>query len=192
MATQKEILKKKKKKWMSILSTSHFNNSEIGETITSEPSTLVGRNVAINLMNLTQDIKTHNTKIVFKIKEVKNDRLMTEIVRYELVPASLRRMVHKDKEKIDDSFKAKTKDEVEVRIKPFIVTKSSANRSVLTAIRHKTRELLTEAIKKATYDAFMEEIIRFKLQNTIKRELSKIYPLTQFQIRKLEKLVQRS
>lgn len=192
MATQKEILKKKKKKWMSILSTSHFNNSEIGETITSEPSTLVGRNVAINLMNLTQDIKTQNTKIVFKIKEVKNDRLMTEIVRYELVPASLRRMVHKDKEKIDDSFKAKTKDEVEVRIKPFIVTKSSANRSVLTAIRHKTRELLTEAIKKATYDAFMEEIIRFKLQNTIKRELSKIYPLTQFQIRKLEKLVQRS
>ena len=68
MATQKEILKKKKKRWVSIISSSNFNNSEIGETITSEPSTLIGRNVAINLMNLTQDIKTQNTKIVFKIK----------------------------------------------------------------------------------------------------------------------------
>src|SRR3989344_3347769 len=171
MATQKEILKKKKKRWVSIISSSNFNNSEIGETITSEPSTLIGRNVAINLMNLTQDIKTQNTKIVFKIKEVKNDKLMTEIVKYELVPASLKRMIHKDKEKIDDSFKSTTKDGVEVRIKPFIVTKSSTNRSVLTALRHKTRELLKEAIK---------------------RELSKIYPLTQFQIRKLERLIQKS
>src|SRR3989338_8994124 len=181
MATQKEILKKKKKRWVSIISSSNFNNSEIGETITSEPSTLIGRNVAINLMNLTQDIKTQNTKIVFKIKEVKNDKLMTEIVKYELVPASLKRMIHKDKEKIDDSFKVATKDGVEVRIKPFIVTKSSTNRSVLT-----------EAIKKATYDDFMEEVIRFKLQNVVKRELSKIYPLTQFQIRKLERLIQKS
>ena len=192
MATQKEILKKKKKRWVSIISSSNFNNSEIGETITSEPSTLIGRNVAINLMNLTQDIKTQNTKIVFKIKEVKNDKLMTEIVKYELVPASLKRMIHKYKEKIDDSFKVATKDGVEVRIKPFIVTKSSTNRSVLTALRHKTRELLTEAIKKATYDDFMEEVIRFKLQNVVKRELSKIYPLTQFQIRKLERLIQKS
>lgn len=192
MATQKEILKKKKKKWISILASKEFNNMEVGETITAEPSTLVGRNVSINLMNLTQDIKTQNTKIIFKISEVKNDKAVTEIVKYELVPSSLKRMVHKDKEKIDDSFKVTTKDNVEVRIKPFTVTKSSTNRSVLTALRHKTRELLTEAIKKATYDVFMEEVIKFKIQNVIKRELSKIYPLTQFQIRKLERLVQRS
>jgi ribosomal protein S3AE len=192
MATQKELLKKRKKRWVPIQATRHFNNVEIGETITVEPSALIGRNVSINLMNLTQDIKTQNTKIVFKIKEVKDNKLLTEIVRYELVPASLKRMVHKEKEKIDDSFLATTKDNVNLKIKPFMVTKSSTNRSVLTALRKKAREVLTETIKKTTYEVFMEEVIRFKVQNFTKRELSKIYPLTQFQIRKLERLVQKS
>lgn len=192
MATQKELLRKKKKRWLPIYSTKQFNNVEIGETLASEPSSLIGKNVSVSLMNLTQDIKSQNTKITFKITESKNDRFTTEIVRYELSQFSLKRMVHKDKDKIDDSFKATTKDNIKIRVKPFIVTKSSTKRSVLTSLKKKSQELLAEAIKKADYDTFMEDVIRFKVQSAIKRELSKIYPLTQFQIRRLEKSSQNS
>ncbi|MAG52857.1 MAG: hypothetical protein CMH62_02745 [Nanoarchaeota archaeon] len=185
---QKDLQRRKKKRWFTILSTSYFNNTEIGQTTVAESSSLIGKNVCISLMNLTQDIKAQNTKITFKIKEVKDEKALTELVKYEIVPSSLKRMVHKDKEKIDDSFKLKTKDNIDIKIKPFLVTKSSTKRSVLTSLRKKTIELLTNSIKNTTYEGVLENIIRFKIQSTLRKELTKVYPLSHFHIRKLEKL----
>tara|TARA_Y100000310_G_scaffold339088_1_gene430652 strand:- start:650 stop:1216 length:567 start_codon:yes stop_codon:yes gene_type:complete len=185
---QKDLQKRKKKRWFTIVATKYFNNTEIGETTATEPSLLIGKNVSVNLMNLTQDIKSQNTKITFKIKEVKDEKALTDLVKYEVVPSSVRRMVHKDKEKIDDSYKLTTKDNVNVKIKPFILTRSSAQKSVLTALRKKALETLTEQLRKTTYDAFLENLIRFRVQSSMRKELSKIYPLAHFHVRKLEKL----
>lgn len=185
----KDMLKKKRKKWYPIVSTSQFNNAEIGETIVDEPERLIGSNVFINLMNLTRDIKSQNTKVKFKIREFKDNKYFTDFVSYELIPSSLKRMVHKDKEKIDDSFELMTKDNVKVRVKPFIVTKSSTKKSVLTALRKRTLELLTENLKKTTYDIMLEHLVRFRLQSMLRKELTKIYPLAQFQIKKFEKII---
>tara|TARA_Y100000310_G_C20620048_1_gene782769 strand:- start:783 stop:1355 length:573 start_codon:yes stop_codon:yes gene_type:complete len=185
---QKELLKKKKSKWFPIISTKYFNNVEIGETLSIEASSLIGKNVGVSLMHLTQDIKAQNTKITFKIKEAKDERLLTEVVKYEISPSSLKRMVHKGKEKIDDAFKLKTKDSQNVIIKPFIVTKASTKRSVLTSLRKKTLEILTDSLEKSTYETLIENVIRFKLQSTTRNELNKVYPVANFHIRKLEKL----
>lgn len=185
---QKEIAKKKKKIWFSILGTKHFNNTEIGETLVSEPSSLVGKNISLNLGNLTNDVKLQNVKITFKIKEVKDSKALTEIVKYEVVQTSLKRMVHKGKNKIDDSFKLKTKDNVNVKIKPFIITKASTKKSILTSLNKKTRELITDVISKTDYETLLEDLIRYKIQNILKKELKKIYPLAQLQIRIFEKI----
>jgi ribosomal protein S3AE len=184
----KDMLKKKKKKWFTIVSTSQFNNAEIGETTTEEPSRFIGNIVSVNLMNLTQDMKSQNTKVKFKIREVKDDKLLTDFVGYELIPSSLKRMVHKDKEKIEDSFVLTTKDNVKVRIKPFLVTRSSTHKSVLTALRKKAKELLTDNLKKKTYSLFLEEIVRFRIQSMLRKELNKVFPITQFQIKTLKRL----
>ena len=188
MAKEKLQAKIKRKIWFPVVATSHFNNVEIGETLVVQPSALVGRNLSTSLGLLTNDSKSQNVKVTFKVKEIKDNKALTELVKYEIASGSLKRMVHKGKEKIDDSFKLKTKDGVNVRIKPFIVTKAAAKRSILSALRKKTRELLADYLKKYDYEAFFQDIIRFKIQTIMKKELKKIYPLAQFQIRILEKL----
>lgn len=192
MAKEKAQLKVKKKIWFPIVATSHFNNVEVGETFIAQPSALIGRNVSYNLGLLMNDSKSQNVKVTFKIKEIKDNRALTELVKYEIASGSLKRMVHKGKEKIDDSFKLKSRDGVNVRVKPFIVTKSAANRSILTALRKKSQELLADFLKRSDYEAFFQDIIRFKVQSIMKKELKKIYPLAQFQIRILEKLASQN
>lgn len=184
----KNIAKGKKKKWIPILGTQYFNKAEIGETLVEETSKLIGRNVAANLGTLTNDSKLQNIKVTFKIKEVKNEKAETEVVKYEVISTNLKRMIHKGKEKVDDSFELETKDNIKVKIKPFMITRSSAKKTILTSLRKKTREMLIDILKKTDYESLMENIIRYRTQNYLKRELKKIYPLAQFQIRVLQKL----
>jgi len=158
---QKETSKKiKKKKWYPILANATFNNYEIGETIAESANSMIGKSVSVSLMALTQDMKTQNTKLRFKIKEAKDEKLYTDLVGYEIVTSSLKRLVHKNKDKIDDSFILTTKDNVKIRVKPFIVTKSSTNRSVLKALRKQAYESLADAASKNTYDALLENILK--------------------------------
>src|SRR3989344_7496580 len=96
---QKETSKKiKKKKWYPILANATFNNYEIGETIAESANSMIGKSVSVSLMALTQDMKTQNTKLRFKIKEAKDEKLYTDLVGYEIVTSSLKRLVHKNKD----------------------------------------------------------------------------------------------
>ena len=55
--------KKKRKKWIPILSTKEFHNMEIGETYIEDPATAIGKVVTINLMVLTRDPKKQSKNV---------------------------------------------------------------------------------------------------------------------------------
>jgi ribosomal protein S3AE len=179
--------KGKRKRWYSILPTPQFRLPEIGESFTADPSILVGKTITMNAMDLTRDPKKQNIKITFGITEVKDNKALTEVKRYEIIPSSIKRMVHQGKSKIDSSFKLETKDNIKVTAKPVIVTRAKTPNSILTKIRKQSEDFLKTAIKNNSYQDNLNSLLANKLQSQLREYLKKVYPISGCHIRMFEK-----
>jgi len=177
------IVKKKKKKWYSLLAPKEFSNIEIGETLASDEKELLGRKICISLGVVTRQLRKNNVKVSFVVTNVKEGKATTELIGYNLVPTYVKRSVRKGKSKVDDSLILKTKDDVEVVVKPFVVTRNKVTNSVLTQIRMDMRKELKELFAKEKFDDIISRIIKTDIQRGLKNKLKKIYPLSIVEIR---------
>ncbi len=175
-----------KKKWYSIVSPM-FKNAVIGETLGHDQN-LSNRKLDINLMSITNDPKSQNTKILFRINSVKDDKAIADVIGYGLTLSYVRRLIRNDANKIVDSFIYETKDNIKVVIKPFMITRNKTNKNVLSDIRKKTRAFLIEETKKYNYDDLMNLIINNTLQRSLREKIIKIYPLSSCEFRIVEKI----
>lgn len=188
MTTKAQELKKKKKKWIPILAGKEFNNQEIGETYLEEPEQALGRFVEANLMMLTRDSKKQNFNVKFKISEVKNNQAYAELIGYSMQVAQLKRTTKKGKNKVDDSMGYKTKDDVNIVIKPILISKALTYKTTLKMLRQHTRGFLVNYTKNNTYANIMRDIVNGNLQKDIKGSLKKYYPVTSCIIKDAHKL----
>ena len=176
-------VKKRKKRWIPLVAPESLNSRPLGECFTFEPEMVKGRYVTLNYMTLTGEPKKQHINISFRVVDVKDGKAITQVVRYFIVPSSLRRFVRKGKEKVDNSFVAKTSDDKYVRIKPLLVTNSKTHRSVITNLRTTTQKLLQNVIVTYPYTRLIEEVITYKLQKYLRDNLHKIYPIKICEIR---------
>ena len=183
---QESILKKGKKKFYPIAAPALFNEEELGEVPLYDLKDAIGRRVKVNLMTLTNDPKRQNINLTFQINAVDEQKARTEIIGYHLVPSSIRRMVKRGKIRMDDSFIVETNDKRLVRIKPFMVTAGLARSAALKSLGRKTRSILKKNIAKMSYEDFIKELISNRLQNDLREQLKKTYPLAVCQIRAME------
>ena len=183
--------KVKWKHFVKIIAPRQFNEQVMGESLVADPRLLIGRKMKINMMSLTNDPKNQNVQVKFKINNLKGESVSTEIVGYTLLPAFVKRLVRKEKRKIDDCFIVKTSDNKNLKIKMFLLTLNITTKSVLTALRKTTQKSLTEKISKMSYDALLSEMISHKLQSILRKELAKVYPLKQCEIRDMQIIVER-
>ena len=184
---KKTLLKKKKKKWVSVYASSMFNNVDIVEKLVVEAPEAIGKVLKVNLADLTQDIKKQNILLTFSASRLQDQRVVCDVTGYELSPSYVKRVIKRAKSKIEDSFLCSTKDEVKVRAKPVILTRSKAKGSILTLLRHKSREYFISNIKKQSYDEILSSIISHNLQKGLKDELKKIYPVSLTELRIFKK-----
>ncbi|MBI4154220.1 hypothetical protein HY501_02700 [Candidatus Woesearchaeota archaeon] len=185
--TQKQLQKVAKKKWFKVLATPEFQNMVIGETPAFEAEQVLGRVIVANLSTLTRDMRKQSTSLSFKVKEIKGADAHTEVVKYELNPIHIKRLVRKGRSKIDDSFMAETKDKVKVRIKPLLLTKCITQKGIVTAVRLKAREVLAQELQKMTYGEFVLATASGNLMKTVKAEAKKVYPLAIAEMRLFSK-----
>jgi len=178
----------KRKKWIGILASPEFNNAEIGETLVSENTNLIGRKLEANLANLTQDPKSQNIKIKFKIREVKDNEAYTEIFSYEMLSTYVKRVIRPAKEKMDDSFEYSTKDSIKIKIKTLILTKAKTKKSILTSIRLKSREFLKDYCSKSEFKKLIIDLASHNLQKELKNTLKRVYPLSVCEIRIMQRI----
>ena len=171
-------IRKKKKHWYPILASIEFNNMEIGECPLDDPQLLKNRKISVNLMNLTKEHKKQNTRIIFKINEIKENKGMTQMTGYETLSSHIKRISKRAKSKIEDSFIFETKDNKKVKIKPLITSKNTASRAVRTSLRLKSREIVTNFGKKRTYKEFLKTLLSTGLQIDLKKGLKKILPVS--------------
>ena len=82
----------------------------------------------------------------------------------------------------------KTKDGKEMRIKTIFVLIKRINTSVKDATRRKARQLIDKMASETNFEGFVKMIIKGELQQKIKKDLSKVYPIGDIEIRKSEVL----
>ena len=180
-----QITKLKKKQWYHIIAPKQFDNIVLGETLVYEPSQMLGKTLSHSLMNLANDTKRQNVNIHFKVIEIDDNKAKTKIVGYVIIPSSVKRFVRRDSLKMDISFTCETADNILLRVKPLIVTKSDVKGSVAAKIRNNAISFLIKTIKKVSYDEVVNDLISHKLQSAMKENLNKIYPLKTCEIRYL-------
>ena len=145
-----QVVKLKKKQWYSILAPKQFDNIVIGETLVYEPSAMLGKTLSHSLMNLTNDTKRQNINIHFKVVEIDNDKAKTSIIGYEIIPSSVKRFVRRNSEKMDMSFTCETADNIFLRVKPLVITRSDVKGSIATKLRKNVTSYFVKTIKKMT------------------------------------------
>jgi len=180
---QLALEKKRKKAWFQIVAPKLFREQIIGESLVGEAGELKDRCITSNLMALTNDMKGQNINITFRLKEVKNNRAYAEVVGYKMIPTTIRRIVRRGKDKIDDSFVCKTSDGINVRIKILLITRGDTKGSVIRKLRKSSINAICAYAKKTTYENFMSDIVTYRLQRFLRDSVNKIYPLKNCEIR---------
>jgi small subunit ribosomal protein S3Ae len=185
MATKNIAVKKKKKVWLSVHAPEFLNNVFLGESHVYAKEDLVGKTLSLNLATIINDMKKQNINVTFKVVDVVDNKGQTKLVNYMLVTSYIKRLIRRKREKIEDSFLAKTRDGIVVRVKPIAITNSDTYNSIVTRIRLGMKAMIKNALKQKTYEEFVSDLIAMKFQKEMKDKLNKIYPLKYVDVRQI-------
>ncbi len=178
MAKQKLTAAKVRKKiWVELRSPEAFGSVHIGDTHVYEPQQVIGKTVTVNLMALTRDPKKQYADMQFEVSGLKDNVGLTKFRAYMMSPSAVKRLMRRRNDKIADSFYCITADARRVRIKYFLIAKSQTSASVRASLRNETRDLLTDTVRKISFETLLRDIVSFKFQTFIKEEVSGIFPL---------------
>jgi len=173
----------KKKKWIPIVAPKLFRETIVGETFVEDPQSVIGKTLETNMMLLIGNIKKQNISVTLNIDAIKDNQAKTSIRNIFLQNASVKRLVRKRMTKIAESFACKTKDDLVIRIKPLILTRSKVNSKIEHSLRMAARNWVITFCNQNDYNTIVETCISLKIQRDLKAFLDKIYPMRGAQIR---------
>ncbi len=176
----------KKKRWVPIFASKLFNEQVIGESYVGEPQELVGRSVTVSLMTLTGDPQKQSVNVSFDITGIVDNKVSTELVGYQIVPSSAKKMMRRQKSKIEDSFIVETSDKKLIRVKPIIVTRGRTTHNLLSTMRKLQRAYLAKMISKMDFESFVKDVVLKKIQHGLAQLLKRLYPVGACEIRQIE------
>jgi small subunit ribosomal protein S3Ae len=176
----------KRKKWYSLIAPKTFKEAFLGETPALESKMVMGREAQLCLMAVTGDMKKKNISVSVVVQKVTGEKAFTELRSYELVPAHLKRMVRRGRDRLDEVYTMQTLDKVKVRIKPLIITIANTKSSIMARLRRVAVEEVRKRVEGSNYSELVISIISNRMQHDIAVVLKKIYPVRNFEIRKLE------
>jgi len=177
-AARKQKDKWKSKRWYSIRAPRNpWSFKVIGETIAEEEELLVGRQFEIMQNELDGDFTKIHVKIKFKIKEVVGNDAITEFVGHDVMKDFVRRQIRRERGKIDDTIDVVTEDGFFIRIKPFIVTRSSVKASQKQESRSLARNEVVKFCANSTWINVQKALMDGSLEESISKAISKIQPV---------------
>lgn len=168
----------KKRKWYDV--EVPLVNETI-ELIAYEPEEINGR---IITLDLTRALRGKSIEVKLKVM-MENGETTTRPEKLTLLPYFVRRVMRRGTDYVEDSFLTRSKD-AEIRIKPLFVTRKRVSRAVLSALRKKAQEELTEWAKDKTTEELFDDILKNRIQKPLSLKLKKTYPLSLCEIRILE------
>lgn len=144
----------------------------------SSKEELINRIVKIDL---TRNLRGKSLELRVRVKKDGGDLIgiPTDI---ELMGSYIRRMFRKGIDYVEDSFNTDCRD-MNVIIKPFMITRNKVSRAIRNELRKKARDFLERRLKIRNAGEIFTEIITNKIQKELSLKLKKIYPLALCEIR---------
>ena len=177
-AARRQKDKWKAKRWYSIRAPRNpWSFKVIGETLAEEESLLLGRTYEIMQNELDGYFTKMHVKLKFRISDVVGNDAITEFVGHDVMKDFVRRQIRRDRGKIDDTIDVVTDDGFFVRIKPFIVTRSSVKASQKSETRSVTRDLVLKFCAKSTWINVQKALMDGSLEDSVSTAVSKIQPV---------------
>jgi small subunit ribosomal protein S3Ae len=181
------VSKLKGKEWFQIVAPDFFGDFVIGETMALDPKQLKGRVIETSLTDITGDPNKYYLKFYFKIEDLKNKKAVTKFFGHDCTKDFLARIVRRRSTRIDTNDIVNLKDS-KMRIKSIAISNRKVSKNVEVKIRAALREQIIEKVSKMKTEEFIREMIDGKLQQKIRKDISKIHPLRYFEFRKTEVL----
>ncbi len=161
---------------------------EVESPVTNETLEVLGTAEDLNHKTIKLDLaRKMRGKGIEVVLELFNEdgKLIAYPKRVELVKSSIRRMMRKRINYVEDSFDISCAD-IKARIKPFLLTRKKVSRAVRNNLRRTTKEFLIEYIKTRNFIELTAELLAGILQKEMLPKLKKVYPLSLCEIRIFE------
>ncbi len=178
----------KSKSWYRIVAPEIFDGVVVGETVASDPESLLGRVTEISLQDLTGDFSRTHIKVQLKINGIRGGECRSRFIGHDMTTDYIRRLTRRRRSKIEAVFTVKTKEGYTVRVKPLSITNKRINSSVKRSIRKKQREVIKEMANNSTLGEFANKLLFGDMAKKLANECKEVYPLKQVEIRKSEVL----
>jgi small subunit ribosomal protein S3Ae len=188
VAARKVKDKWKAKEWYKIYAPRMFNQVELGETPSSDPSALMGRQTEVTVHELTGDFSKMHIKMRFRVEDVRGLEAHTIFTGHDLTSDYVRRLTRRKRTKTDHVVDARTKDGFLVRLKPMSITEQRIQAAQETAIRNLMASQLQASVSNMTVSEMVKAIISGDLAKDLANACKVIIPIKRIEIRRTEVL----
>ncbi len=182
----KSKVKKVKRKFpVELKAPEVFGSVSLGKSTVTDLKAFIGKSIKMNLMYITNNIKNQNIRVFFNVESVDSGIAKTVLTGYEQIPYYLNRFVKTGSDLLEMSFVCKTKDGINLRIKPFCVTKKNTSSLKLGDMRSKISEIISKDVSEMNAQDFLHSVILGKVQLGYRSEIKKIFPLKSLEFKKV-------
>jgi len=178
----------KAKEWYKIQAPMMFNQAALGETPSSDATSLIGRTTEVTVHDLTGDFSKMHVKLKFRVNDVRGLEAHTVFIGQDLTSDYIRRLTRRKKTKTDHVIDVVTKDGYKVRIKPMSITDKRIQASQETAVRTLMTNELQKVVLEMTISDLVKHIISGDLAKLLSNVAKVIVPIKRVEIRKTEVL----
>jgi len=176
----------KSKVWYNLLAPEMFNRQLIGETLSDEPTKIVGRIAEVTVQDLTGDFSKMHIKLQFRVNQVQGQDAVTQFVGHDMTSDYIRRLTRRKRTRTDVTVDVATKDGWRVRVKPMAITDRRIQASKQRAIRAIIGNVVRDAASKLSMGEFMKAVISGELAKAVAVACKPIQPISRVEIRKSE------
>lgn len=174
------------KEWYEIVAPDMFGNETVAETPAEEADMVIGRSVKVDLQDLVPSSSKYYMDVFLTVSDVEGSTAHTEIAGHTVSSEYVSKMVSRRSNRIDAVEDVTTTDDVEVRVKVVGTTIRKTNSSKVNSVRKQMRETLHDEAERNDLESFMDSIFSGDLQERVREDGRKIYPLRDVEIRKTE------
>jgi ribosomal protein S3AE len=186
---QEKVVKRwKGKDWFTILAPEYFGENVIAETPATDPKTIIGRTVEVNVSDLIGQKGKDYQKIRFRADRVDGKKVHTSFCGYFCIREYISRVVRKRLQKIEIIDSVKTKDEWVLQVSSVAIMNRNVDSNVQKKVRVWMSDQLGQVASRSAIDEFVKFIIAGTVQHKMKKQGSRIYPVRFFEIAKIEVL----
>lgn len=178
----------KDKGWYEILAPKMFNEVKVGETISSNPTNLIGRIVEASMKDLLGDFSKQHIKLKFQIEDVKGDKAYTKFKGQSLSREYMRSQIRRKTTRVEGVADVETKDGKRLRVKTIALAMGRAQTAQEKLVRKIMIDIVQKTASEAPLEQFIQDVVQGKLPMDMYKASNKIYPLKRIEVRKVQLL----